>query len=127
MFILDRRLIAFRLGIGLRDDRIGFDLDEQRGLDQPAHLDHGCGRPDAAEHLAVRLSDLLPPVDVGDVHAGPHDVRQLGAGLLQRGLDSAQRLAGLLADVAPADRPPSGVAAVVPATEMKGPTRTARE
>ncbi len=111
----------------LRDEGIGFDLDEQRGLDEPGHLDHGCGWPDAAEHLAVRLSDLLPPADVGDVHAGPYDVLQLGASLLQRVLYAAQRLAGLLADVAFAERPAVGCRGGGAGHETKGPTRTARE
>jgi len=69
------------------------DLDGQGDCqDQPLLAAQRRAEPDeqaVAEHLAVRLSDLLPPVDVGDVHAGPHDVRQLGAGLLQRGLDAA--------------------------------------
>ncbi len=90
--------------VRLQDDGVGFDLDEQRGLDESADLDHGRGRPDAAKDLAVRLSDLLPPGDVGDVHAGSHNVLQVGVRLLQRVLNAAQRLAGLLPDVASPDR-----------------------
>jgi len=38
---------------GLRDDGVGFDLDEQRRVDQLADLDHGGGRADNGSRLHV--------------------------------------------------------------------------
>jgi len=64
----------------------------------------GDGRTDLPEDLAVRTPDLLPPADVGHEHAGPHDVLQPRARLLERELDAAQRLARLLPDVVSPDR-----------------------
>jgi len=71
----------------------------------PADFHHGSCRTDLTEDLTVRTPDLLPPADVGHEHAGPHDVLQPRARLLERQLDSAQRLARLLPDVISADRP----------------------
>jgi len=53
----------------------------------------------------VRAPDLLPPADVGHEHAGPYDVLQPRACLLERELDAPQCLARLVPDVVSSDRP----------------------
>ena len=47
------------------------DLDQHPRVDQRGDADHRGGRPDVAEHLAVRAADLVGSArDVDDVHPG---------------------------------------------------------
>ena len=56
--------------MGAGGDGVGFDLHTHVGRDQAAHLDHGAGRPDVAEDLAVGAADGFEVVlDVGDEEA----------------------------------------------------------
>src|SRR6185436_2934516 len=87
----------------LAHDRVRFDLDEHRRIDQAADLDHASRRADVAEELAVRAADLLPFGDVRDVHARADDVLPRRTGALERRLDVAQRLDRLRVRVAGAD------------------------
>jgi hypothetical protein len=49
----------------------------------------------------VHATDLFPAADVGDEQAGADDVVQIGADLVEREGDPAQRLTGLRGDVVP--------------------------
>ena len=77
------------------DDSVDFDFDEERWVDELADLNHGGGRTDGAEELAVGAADRLPVGDVGDEHAGTDNVMKRCACLLERGLNSAEGLHGL--------------------------------
>ena len=91
------------LGGGDGDDCFSFDFDEERGVDEGADLNHGGGRTDGAEELAVGAADRLPLGDVGDVDACADDVMKGSARLLERGLDGAEGLNSLKIRVAWAD------------------------
>lgn len=91
-------------------------------------------RPTSTMLAAGRISPKYSPctrpifsqlVNVGDEHPRLDDVREKSPGLLERGLDAAQCLAGLLGG---RHHPPTGApasdAAVVPATNTSCPTRT---
>ena len=47
-------------GIGGFADRVGLDLDQHFGIDQPRHFDHRGCRPDSAKNLAVRCGRSIP-------------------------------------------------------------------
>lgn len=53
----------------------------------------------SAKTSACARPTFLPPTDVSHEHAGPYDILQPRARLLQRELDAAQRLTRLLPDV----------------------------
>lgn len=62
--------------------------------------------PDVASHTPATTRRTRPPprADVSHEHAGPYDILQPRARLLERELDAAQRLARLLSDVVSPDR-----------------------
>jgi hypothetical protein len=85
-----------------RDDSIGFDLDEERWVDQIPHFDHRGRRSNFSEHLAVCSADLLPLRDVG--HVDPRadhifhratDLRKSGGDVLESLLRLKIRVAGM--------------------------------
>src|SRR5436190_21145538 len=77
----------------LSDNRLGFDFDEHRGIDQLRDLDHRRRGPYTAERLAVRASDLFPVRrDVHDVHTRSDDVGERGTRLCERRFDVSKRL-----------------------------------
>jgi hypothetical protein len=85
------------------DDRVGLDLDQHVGIDQAPDFDHRGGRTDVAEGFAVRTADRLPLRDVGDVHAGAHDVAEGRARRGQRARYVGDRLSRLRVRVTLAD------------------------
>src|SRR5687768_6541513 len=91
------------------DDRLGLDLDEHLGIDEPPHLDHARRRTDGAKCLSMRATDLLPPPDVGHVDPRADDVRQSCAGAREGGFDVSQRLSRLGIRVARANHAPGCV------------------
>src|SRR5690348_16982938 len=58
----------------LGQDRVCLDLDEPAWVDESGHDDVRVGRPDRAEHFAVRAGDLLEDVGARCVDPGPDDV-----------------------------------------------------
>ena len=99
--LLGQALVGFGGGDG--DDCVGFDFDEELGVNEAADLNHGGGRTDGAEELAVGAADRLPLGDVGDIDAGADDVMKGCARLLECGLDGAEGLNGLKVRVARTD------------------------
>ena len=75
----------------------GLDLDQETVVELFCRHD-GPRRPMLAEAAGVDRVDAAPQADVGDVHRGLEDVRQVAAGGLQDRGDVAQRLLGLLLD-----------------------------
>src|SRR4028119_1434184 len=71
---------------------VGLYLDEDLGGYEAADLDHAGGWPYKAEELRVGPSDDLPFVDVNDEDPGPHHVREVGPGGLERDLQVTQSL-----------------------------------
>lgn len=55
-------------------DRLHFNLNEQRRIDERLHFHHRSDRPHIREELPVRFSDRLPLRNVGHKHARPHDI-----------------------------------------------------
>ena len=109
----------------MRNDRVGLDLDQCSRVDQFGDLDHGRGRPDRLEKLAVDFADLSPLGDVSDVDPRANDVGSLAAQGLDRGDDDLERPAGCALTVGA--NCPSASIPTVPVTKMKSPERTARE
>src|SRR5262249_32405356 len=82
-------------------DGFRLDLDEHRGVDEAAHLDHRGRRTGLPQDLAVRATDLLPVTrDVDDVHARADDVRHPRTGPGEGRIDVLERLDGLGVGVA---------------------------
>ncbi len=113
------------LGLGGADDGFDFDFDVLVGGDEAGDLDHDEGRFGCAKLFVEGGSDGFPTVDVCAVDAGGNDiidgapasVRAL-AMMLRATRTSSMRSVGTV---------PSGRVPVVPETQMRSPTLTARE
>src|SRR5690349_18501631 len=72
----------------------GVRLDFHQNLrrNEALDLDHARGRANVLEELTMRPADLLPLVDVYNVHPGPHHIPQGRPQLQQRRLDVLERL-----------------------------------
>jgi hypothetical protein len=82
-----------------RDDRVGFDFDESRRVDQFDDFDDRGGGADVFENLAVDAGDGFPLADVDDEHAGTDDVFEPAVEGFDRRADDGQRARGLSGDV----------------------------
>ena len=81
--------------LGIRQDGLGFDLDQPGRIEQSGHDHGGRGGADVGEDLAVRPGDLVPVGGVGDIYAGPDDVLEAAARVGQGFADEVQAQLGL--------------------------------
>src|SRR5579875_1226748 len=79
---------SIRLPQQLREHHgIGLDLNQHFRGDEPADLDHAGRRANVFEEFTMRPADLLPLVDVHNVHPGPYHILQCRSQLFQCCLD----------------------------------------
>ena len=83
----------------VRNTSVGFDFYTPFGVEEGGYHDHGGGRTDEAEELAVDAAGGLPVFGTSEVHAGAVDVLDGTAGLLECGGDEGEALVGLFGDV----------------------------
>ena len=87
-------------------DRCDLNLHQQFRADQSLHFDHGCGRLDRAEELAVRPADLFPFGNIGDEHARADDILERCASRGQCLFDLSKAEPCLLVGIVQADDVP---------------------
>src|SRR5438270_6346164 len=89
--ILDRFLIW--------NASVGFDFDAPVWVEEGGHNNHGGSGTNEPEEFAVNSSGGLPVFGPGEIHAGAVDVFDGAAGVLERGGDEGEALAGLFGHV----------------------------
>ncbi len=76
----------------MTDDGIRLDLDQHIRIDQSCNLHHRRRRPDSPEHFAMGSANILPLIDVHQIHTRSDHIGKRRAGLLERGFNRLQRL-----------------------------------
>jgi len=69
-----------------------FNFNEHLRRNQPFYLDHDGGGPNLPKEFPMSAADLLPLINVGEVHPRLHDILERCSGPLKRCLDVAERL-----------------------------------